>query len=53
MPSPTDRRPAARRYRCSRGHFLPAEFSPPATDPDGWDDECQCKPRAVKPDDEQ
>lgn len=35
------------RYRCARGHFLPASFSPPATDPDNWDDECRCKPRTV------
>ncbi|NEC77225.1 hypothetical protein [Streptomyces rochei] len=31
-----------RRYRCARGHFLPADFTPPATDPDDWDDECRC-----------
>jgi DNA adenine methylase len=51
VPSLTDRRPAARRYRCSRGHFLPADFQPPATDPDDWDDECQCprKPRTLQP----
>lgn len=32
------------RPRCTRGHFLPAAFSPPPTDPD---DECRCvlKPR--------
>lgn len=39
------RRGQTRRYRCSRGHFLPATFSPPATDPDDWDDDCRCKPR--------
>ncbi|MFD5709522.1 hypothetical protein ACFWHW_03855 [Streptomyces pharetrae] len=33
------------RYRCARGHFLPADFRPPATEPDDWDDECRCKPR--------
>jgi hypothetical protein len=32
------------RYRCSRGHLLPADFRLPATDPDTWDDECRCKP---------
>ncbi|MFE6634707.1 DUF4326 domain-containing protein [Streptomyces tendae] len=47
MPSPTDHRPTVRRYRCARGHFLPADFQPPATDPDDWDDECQCKPQTI------
>ncbi|MFF5404583.1 hypothetical protein ACFY8K_16920 [Streptomyces misionensis] len=32
------------RYRCDRGHLLPANFVPPATDPDNWDDTCRCKP---------
>ncbi|WP_158810552.1 hypothetical protein [Streptomyces leeuwenhoekii] len=32
------------RYRCDRGHLLPADFRPPATDPDNWVDECRCKP---------
>jgi hypothetical protein len=31
------------RYRCARGHFLPADFSPPATDPYDWDDTCRCR----------
>ncbi|MFG3127372.1 hypothetical protein ACGFZU_06680 [Streptomyces tendae] len=39
------RKPTTRRYRCARGHFLPAAFHPPATDPDDWDDECRCKPQ--------
>ncbi|MFI2426541.1 hypothetical protein ACH5A7_21000 [Streptomyces sp. NPDC018955] len=34
-----------KRYRCSRGHFLPASFQLPPTEPDDWDDTCQCKPR--------
>lgn len=38
--------PKAKRYRCSRGHFLPADFRPPFhRDPDDWDDTCRCKPR--------
>jgi hypothetical protein len=32
------------RYRCADGHLLPANFRPPATDPDNWDDSCRCKP---------
>lgn len=29
------------RYRCDRGHLLPATFRPPATEPDDWDDSCE------------
>ncbi|MFJ6579297.1 hypothetical protein ACIQMY_25460 [Streptomyces sp. NPDC091368] len=38
--------PLAPRYRCSRGHYLPADFTPPAADPDTWDDTCRCNPAA-------
>jgi hypothetical protein len=31
------------RYRCDRGHLLPAGFQP-GPDPELWDDTCRCKP---------
>lgn len=30
------------RYRCDRGHPLPADFRP-SGDPDDWDDTCRCR----------
>jgi hypothetical protein len=33
----------AARFRCDRGHPLPAGFHPHG-DPDDWDDTCHCKP---------
>ncbi|MEV5414747.1 hypothetical protein [Streptomyces albogriseolus] len=41
---PRCRELARPRYRCARGHFLPADFQPPATEPGDWDDECRCNP---------
>lgn len=38
--------PEPKRYRCDRGHFLPADFRPPFhRDPDDWDDTCESKCR--------
>lgn len=39
-------KPERKRYQCAAGHFLPANFTPPARDPHDWDDECRCKSRS-------